>query len=59
VRIGGEVLTYSEVSQIPDIFDNLIRFEPDYPEPPHTLTDHAVMGSFKDVFDDLMKRERR
>jgi hypothetical protein len=59
VRIGGELLTYSQVSQIPDTFDNLIRFEPDFPEPPHTLADHAYMGAFPKVFAELMNRERK
>ena len=58
IRIGREVLTYGDYSQIPDSFDNLIAFEPDFPEPPHTVTDHVYMASFADAFKELMKRER-
>lgn len=58
IRIGAELLAYSDTSQIPDVFDNLIRFEPDFPPTPHTLADHAVMGTFPDVFNEIQSRER-
>ncbi|MEM6866979.1 MAG: hypothetical protein AAF528_01150 [Cyanobacteria bacterium P01_C01_bin.121] len=59
MRIGKQLLTYSDVDQVPDAFDNLILFEPDFPEPPHTIADHAHMASFPSVMAELMKRERK
>lgn len=59
VRIGKDVLTYSKVSEIPAEFDNLVAFEPTFPKPPHTLTDHAVMASYPSVMASLMMRERK
>ena len=59
MRIGKELLTYFKVSEIPTKFDNLITFEPDFPEPPHTLTDHLIMRQYPVIFREIQARERR
>ena len=57
VRIGKELLTYSKVSEIPTKFDNLIRFEPELPPPPHTPADHEKFAIAHQVFLQLFHRE--
>ena len=39
-------------------FDNVIRFEPTPPEPPHTEEEHEEMDTYNDKLKELMKRER-
>ena len=57
VLINGVVHTYKKYDDIPHTFDNLIRFEPDYPEPPHTEEQHDLMATFNDKLRELMRRE--
>ena len=57
VLINGVVHTYKKYDDIPRTFDNLIRFEPDYPEPPHTEKQHDLMATFNDKLRELMRRE--
>ena len=57
VLINGVVHTYKKYDDIPGTFDNLIRFEPDYPEPPHTEEQHDLMATFNDKLRELMRRE--
>ena len=38
-------------------FDNVVRFMPEIPEPPHTQKQHEEMDSWNDKLQELMKRE--
>jgi len=59
VRIDDELVTYTDINDIPGEFDNLIRFNPEIPEGPHTDEEHKMLESLNDILHDLMKRERR
>ena len=56
---GGKVLEYDDYDDIPAKFDNLISYLPDWPEPPHTEEEHALVETFNDKLKQLMKRERK
>ena len=56
---GGKVLEYDNYEDIPESFDNLISYLPDWPEPPHTEEEHALVETFNDKLKQLMKRERK
>ena len=58
ILIDGVVRTYARVSDIPEHFENVIAFKPDYPDPPHTEEDHALMETYNNVLHELLKRER-
>ena len=59
VRIGTELHTYDDTDKIPEKFDYIISFMPEYPPVPHTDEEHEQMGAFMDVLKELQKRERR
>jgi hypothetical protein len=57
VLLNGELKTYTKYEDIPERFDNVIRFIPEIPEPPHTHEQHEEMDSWNDRLQELMKRE--
>jgi len=57
VLINGVLETYSHYDDIPQVFDNLIQFEPDYPDEPHTEEQHEEVEQYNQKLKDLMKRE--
>ena len=59
IRIDDELVTYNDLNDIPGEFDNLIRFNPEIPEGPHTDEEHKMLESLNDILHDLLKRERR
>ena len=59
VLIGGQVKTYSNWKDLPQEFDNIVLFQPDWLEGPHTEEVHKYHDSFNDVFQKLMKREKK
>ena len=59
VRIGNDILQYEHYDDIPQVFDNLIRFEPEYPKSPHTEEDHELIETYGDRFKELMLREQK
>ena len=58
IKKGGELITYTDYDDIPDTFEHVIKFIPDWPEPPHTQDDHDYMETFNDKLQLLMERER-
>ena len=54
-----KLLTFSRYEDIPQSFDNLVCFEPDYPPEPHTEEQHDEMASWLPKLQEVMKRERR
>ena len=60
IREKNELVTtkYTKYEDIPMEFDHVIKFEPDFPEEPHTDEDHEYMETFNDKLQELMKRER-
>jgi len=59
VLIDGVSHTYTNYDDIPNSFDNLIKFDPEYPQPPHTQEQHDVMDTYNDKLQELMKREMK
>ena len=58
IKIGEELITYTDYNDIPNTFDHVISFNPDWPEPPHTVEDHELMEVFNDKLQALMEKER-
>lgn len=49
--------TYNNFEEIPEVFSNVIRFEPDYPSGPHTIEQHKEIEKYSDYLKDLLGRE--
>ena len=58
IRDKGHFLEFSNYDDIPQSFDNVIRFEPTSPEPPHTEKEHEEMATYTSKLKELMKREK-
>jgi hypothetical protein len=54
----GELEIYDDYDSIPDSFDNVIEFLPDYSPGPHTEEEHEEMDSFACLLEELMRREK-
>jgi hypothetical protein len=57
VLIGKELKTYTRYEDIPEEFDNVIRFIPEVPEPPHTQEQHEEIESWNKKLQLLMEKE--
>jgi hypothetical protein len=57
VLLNGELQTYTKYEDIPERFDNVIRFIPEIPEPPHTHEQHEEIDSWNERLQELMKKE--
>ena len=55
---NGELITYTDYDDIPSTFENVISFNPDWPEPPHTVEDHEELAKWNDRLQELMEKER-
>lgn len=58
IKEKNKLITYTKYEDIPMVFDHVIKFDPDWPEGPHTDEEHEYMDTFNDKLQDLMKRER-
>ena len=58
IKINEELITYTDYNDIPNTFDHVISFDPDWPEPPHSVEDHEMMEVFNDKLQVLMEIER-
>jgi len=59
ILIEGNLQVFQDTNDIPEKFDNLIEFLPEYPPGPHTEEQHEEMEGFMDVFRELMERETK
>ena len=59
ILVGGKIQVYNNWKGIPPEFDNIILFQPDWLEGPHTEEIHKYHDSFSDIFKELMKREKK
>ena len=55
--VKGELKTYTNYKDIPDKFNNLIKFLPEIPEPPHTHEQHEELDLWNERLKELLKRE--
>ena len=58
IKTGEELITYTDYDDIPNTFDHVIKFNPDWPKSPHTQEDHDYMEVFNDKLQVLMEIER-
>jgi hypothetical protein len=56
IRINGKLKTYNSFDDIPNSFEHVISFKPDYPPEPHTEEQHNQMSKFDDYLKELMSR---
>ena len=57
VLLDGKIETFQRYEDIPEKFDNLIRFVPEIPEPPHSHEQHEEMDVWNEKLKELIKRE--
>ena len=55
---NGKLETYTDYDSIPNDFDHVIRFLPEFPEGPHTEEQHAELATWNDKLQQLMEIER-
>ena len=56
IKRNGKLETYNEFDNIPNSFEHLISFKPDYPPEPHTEEQHNQMSKFDNYLKELMTR---
>jgi hypothetical protein len=54
---NGVLETYDKYEDIPQKFDNVIKFIPNYSDGPHTHEEHNEMHLWNDKLKELLKRE--
>jgi len=54
---NNKLETFTKYEYIPEKFDNLIKFLPKIPEPPHTHEQHEELDLWNERLKELMKRE--
>ena len=59
ILIDGKVQVFDNYDDIPETFENVIRFEPEVPPEPHTEEQHEEIEKWHDKFKELMKRETK
>jgi hypothetical protein len=56
---NGILLEFDKYEDIPEEFDNVIKFKPEIPEGPHTHEEHDEIDLWNQKLKELMKRERK
>ena len=59
VMIGDKLFHYTNVNDIPEKFDHLIKFLPTLPSEPHTQEDHDYINTFPNKFKEVFEREQK
>ena len=54
---NGILETYNKYEDIPESFENVIKFIPEIPDGPHTHEQHEEIDSWNDKLKELLKRE--
>ena len=57
ILVNGELVTYTNYDDIPESFDNVIEFLPEYPPGPHSEEQHNHIATYNSYLLDLLKRE--
>ena len=58
ILVNGELVTYTNYDDIPEQFDNIIKFLPDIPDGPHSHDDHDEISKWNERLQQLMEKER-
>ena len=56
IKRNKKLERYNKFDDIPNSFEHLISFKPDYPEPPHTEEQHKEMDTYQDKLQELLNR---
>lgn len=59
VLVDGKLETYDRFEDIPQVIDNVVKFLPFVPPPPHTDEQHEEMESHSEKFRELLARETK
>jgi len=59
ILIDGKVQVFNNYDDIPETFENVIRFEPEVPPEPHTEEQHHEIEQWNNKLQQLLKRETR
>ena len=59
ILIDGKVQVFDNYDDIPETFENVIRFEPEVPPEPHTEEQHHEIEQWNNKLQQLLKRETR
>jgi len=57
VLVDGKLKTYRNFEDIPEKIDNVIKFNPCMPKPPHKPHEHNRMSEWGAKLQELLKRE--
>ena len=57
ILVNGELVTYTNYDDIPEQFDNIIKFLPDIPDGPHSHDDHDEISKWNERLQQLMEKE--
>ena len=56
--VKGELKTYTNYEDIPDEFDNVIKFIPEIPDGPHSHNEHDEIEKWNEKLQLLLEKER-
>jgi len=56
IKRNGKLERYNKFDDIPNSFEHIISFKPDYSEGPHTEEEHKHMESFNSKLQELLSR---
>ena len=59
ILIDGKVQVFDNYDDIPETFENVIRFEPEVTPEPHTEEQHHEIEQWNNKLQQLLKRETR
>jgi hypothetical protein len=55
--VNGELKTYTNYEDIPETFDNVIKFIPEIPDGPHSHEEHEEIEKWNGRLQILMEKE--
>ena len=58
LKINGKLETFTKYEDIPDEFDNVIKFIPEIPDGPHSHNEHEEIEKWNEKLQLLMEKER-
>ena len=58
ILVNGKLETFTRYEDIPEEFDNVIKFLPEVPDAPHTEEQHEEIESWNSKLQKLMEKER-
>ena len=59
VKIGNKLFDYTNVDDIPEKFDHLIKILPTLPPEPHSQEDHDYINTFPNKFREIFKKGQK